>query len=815
MGSRAVELPAEAEERPAGTGTGDQPAGDRPALPPRRLLLEGLGVAALVQALQFLFLPALRTRGQSFYDGVLNGFFEPDKHGLSRWLHDGFFPLWARNQFGGEPYLANLQHGVLYPGSLPYYLLSTSAGLQVVTALHLVLAGMGMWAFCRVALRSGAWGALLSGLAYAFGGLMLLHIGLSNQLQVAAWLPVVLLFGHLALERGRLRYVVATALAIGMQFLAGHPEWWLYTLAVLALYGLAWSLGPGLAGWLRRALDVALRLGGSVTLFVLLFAWQLLPTLQLQRLGYRTGPRFTEQFPLPKGVAVNALLPDFGHVLIGENASAAGVVVLGLAALGIAAGRRELRWLRVLLAVLVVAGYTMALGNQVEPYRIAYQHVPLVDQLRVPVRWLLLPYFAMVAAAGLGTEVLLTRHVGQLRERAVQAGLAAAALLVLAVVAFGLGDLADPSASLRWWALTAAAGAGIWALATFPKVPRALLAIGLVAVMLVELDRAEPRAAYRQAVPSVAYDDPGPVLRLLASQGGRYVTVAGTPRITAQKLSIPKPSGLTGRQANYFYVAFYDRISARPASQYSAGAETIEGRDGGLMPTGMYRDFFVNAVNGQGDLTRGRNLEPPSHWNWAALDLLGVRQFVTAEDLPAAERRALQQHGFRDTRRIAYVDVWERPQPPLARMQFDVDVMPSPAARLARLRAGYPLLDRALVEKPVGPVGRPGTPPAVIMGGVEQTKVSVRVTTDAAGVLVLADPWYPGWRVRIDGRRAELLRVDHALRGVRVPAGTHTVVFTYQDRRMQVGAVLALLTGLALAGLGLLRLRRGRVPPAE
>jgi hypothetical protein len=803
MQGRAV-VPVALKDRRGGAATGGQPAGGRAPLSPRELLLEGLGVAAAVQALQFLFLPALRTAGQTFYGGVLNGYFEPDKHGLSRWLHDGFFPLWARSQYAGEPYLANLQHGVLYPGNLPYYLLSTSAGLQVVTALHLVLAGLGMWAYCRVALRTGAWGAVLSGLAYTFGGLMLLHIGLSNQLQVAAWLPVVLLFGHLLLERGRLRYLVATALAIGMQFLCGHPEWWLYALAILALYGAAWSFGAGLAGWRRRALDGALRLGGSVVLFVLLFAWQFLPTLQLQRLGYRTGPGFTEQFPLPKAVAVNAMLPDFGHVIIGENASAVGIVVLGLAALGIAAGRRELRWLRVLLAILVVAGYIMALGNQVAAYRLAYHHVPLVSQLRVPVRWLLLPYFGMVAAAGLGMETLLTRHIGRLRERAAQAGLAAAALLAFATVAFGLGDLAGPSASLRWWVLTAAVGAAIWAVATIPNVPRALLAVSLIAVMLVELQRAEPRAEYRQVAPSVVYSDPGPVLRLLASQGGRYVTVAAPARTAAQKASIPVPGTLTGRQAAYFTAASYDRITARPATQYSNGAETIQGRDGGLMPTDMYRDFFINAVNGQGDLTRGKNRQPPSQWNWTALDLLGVRQFVTAEDLPSGERRVLTEHGFQNPRRIAYVDVWHRPQPPVARMQFAIDVVPSPADRLARLRAGYPLLDRAMVEKPVGRVGRPRTPPSVSTR-VEETKVSVRVTTDTAGVLVLADPWYPGWRVRVDGKGRELLRVDHAFRGVRVPAGTHTVVFSYQDRRMQAGAIVAVLTGLGLVGLWLLR----------
>ena len=52
-------------------------------------------------------------------------------------------------------------------------------------------------------------------------------------------------------------------------------------------------------------------------------------------------------------------------------------------------------------------------------------------------------------------------------------------------------------------------------------------------------------------------------------------------------------------------------------------------------------------------------------------------------------------------------------------------------------------------------------------------EVVVRAT--GPGPLVLADTWYPGWRA--DGYHIEL--VDGLLRGVRLPAGTHTVRFTY------------------------------------
>ena len=122
--------------------------------------------------------------------------------------------------------------------------------------------------------------------------------------------------------------------------------------------------------------------------------------------------------------------------------------------------------------------------------------------------------------------------------------------------------------------------------------------------------------------------------------------------------------------------------------------------------------------------------------------------------------------GFRIVERAAYFLVWERPAPPLARMYYDLDVIADPAQRVARLQDGYPL-ERAIVEQPLGPLPHPTTPPAVELRNRDQTRVEVGVQSAADGLLVLADPWYPQWRVTVDGRPAALLRVDHAFRGVR------------------------------------------------
>ncbi|MGH2722283.1 MAG: YfhO family protein, partial [Actinomycetota bacterium] len=87
----------------------------------------------------------------------------------------------------------------------------------------------------------------------------------------------------------------------------------------------------------------------------------------------------------------------------------------------------------------------------------------------------------------------------------------------------------------------------------------------------------------------------------------------------------------------------------------------------------------------------------------------------------------------------------------------------------------------------------------------EPELVEIETRTEAGGVLVLTDTWYPGWRATVDGEPAPVLEVDHALRGVVLPPGAHLVEFRYRPLSFLVGAWTSVAT---LAGLGLWAGRR-------
>jgi hypothetical protein len=79
----------------------------------------------------------------------------------------------------------------------------------------------------------------------------------------------------------------------------------------------------------------------------------------------------------------------------------------------------------------------------------------------------------------------------------------------------------------------------------------------------------------------------------------------------------------------------------------------------------------------------------------------------------------------------------------------------------------------------------------------EQMEVETRA--NAPAFLVTSDVFYPGWQATVDGAPARLYRADYALRGLPVPAGTHTIRFEFRPRSFYRGAFISAASLLLLA----------------
>ena len=81
-------------------------------------------------------------------------------------------------------------------------------------------------------------------------------------------------------------------------------------------------------------------------------------------------------------------------------------------------------------------------------------------------------------------------------------------------------------------------------------------------------------------------------------------------------------------------------------------------------------------------------------------------------------------------------------------------------------------------------------------------EVVVTCAADRDAWLVLAETYYPGWKAWVDDAPARVWRANHVQRAVFVPAGQHTVRFSYEPMTFRVGAAVSLISlGLAVMAL--------------
>jgi hypothetical protein len=83
---------------------------------------------------------------------------------------------------------------------------------------------------------------------------------------------------------------------------------------------------------------------------------------------------------------------------------------------------------------------------------------------------------------------------------------------------------------------------------------------------------------------------------------------------------------------------------------------------------------------------------------------------------------------------------------------------------------------------------------------VERSPESMTIEAEALrdGLLVISEMYEEGWVAYVDGEPVEIVRTNHAFRGVPVTSGKHTVELRYESQPLTIGLWIS---GTALVGM--------------
>jgi hypothetical protein len=731
-----------------------------------------------------------------------------------RWLVAGLWqsgevPFWNAFSFSGQPLLASLHVGALFPGNAPFLFLAPADAMNACVMGAVAFAGLGMLALAR------AWGlgpaaALAGAAAFGGSGFVVAHLENLQIVQAAALVPALLWAVTRVIQTGEARCVAWGAGLFACQVLAGHPQIVVFSAWVVAVYGVA----------LIACLPASERLGrlGLAALVPLaglgLSAIQLLPALEfiartqradlpeVQVLARSLPPRQALTFWLPfmfGGVPSPLFpMPYWGEQARVEMTGYVGLASLALAALACTPGpRRRLAWFWLGVAGLALL---LACGEHLTPSK-AIARLPLLSSLPAPARHLLAVDLALAGLAALGMERLV--HAGEHLRARWWAAVLAVCLPAWGIVAWMLvrgpafAERAAPFLSpcidiADGWRLASAVvwlplmlSGGLLALAwLLPRLPAAapwlvlgwlLLDLGTFGWHVGWRTRSEPADALPRPAPLVGLGDE----RVLALYPDVFYPYDNRPVIAA--LRLPNWGFLGGVRHVGGYDAFIDARYARHL--------------GGFQSSGAWREpVIVAPAHRQLDLLAAR---------WLLLDARMMADPLWRVRLATPRWRLVRLEGdvgvFENLRamprawRVARV----RPVTPEALLACVEGQVPFDPSREALCEAGEPH------EEGLGE----GTAELMSERGNE---VRLQTAGRAPGLVVVSLGYDPGWRASLlSGQALRVERVDGCLTGVRVPAGAHEVLLRYVPPGWGLGSLISGLTCVAL-GLGVWRRRRAR-----
>ncbi len=831
----------------------------------RSLFILSLGV-------MLLFLPAFLGRQGIFQDDQAMAEF-PWHYFLAVHFQQGEIPFWEPHTWcGAIPFYARYYADTWYFPLWPFYLLSRPGDLDLSywtlsllpLFLHYLLAGAGMYLFLRRALRLRPLSSLAGGWIYVFSPAFSYSYVWFPIVAVQAWLPFLLLQVVQLDRRPSWGGVARGGIVLGLMSLAAQPPHLGYSLVLAAFLALALSARRLLRGEYAASLRAPLLLAAAVILGVCLSAVYWFSALE--------GQSYTEQHidlsyasvaggdgSLPPLYLATLFSPDLFGAVDGRHIWGFNVVrearyweanlsgglllmflaLVGLCPLARRAGLRRLRFWSAFALFVFLFSLLCVLGRHIPFYRWIFRAVPFLSQFPFPIRYRLLQCAASAWLAGLGTEVLFRAPAWRLSARLVWGFVAVSATVVVLALAWPQDlTLKHPGMVIApprpWafpgWGEMAARHESAW-LWLGP-----VTHYGLAVVLLVLIGRGL-RGRRRAAA----------ALGLVLAESAFFAFNAFYFCTFERRFARPEHMRASRPERHPMVRTVLDPLSRRrfaPAARWGSDQpfyDNFARLDGSAALMGYDMKPLERRFKRAIEAAYQKPMDWPIYWanprpvfvpflsHFSVGDLMDIRPsgpFASGRSLALEPRPPLYLHENAEALPRVYAQdriveasadeqMRELVGGDLRRGVFMIEP-PAEAREGGEAVASYRSCGAwtALTASAEEAARFRELQEKDVVSRIDYSRANAVVAEcdfSSPAMLIFTDVWYPGWTARVDGRPADLHRVNYCQRGVWLAAGKHRVELAFLPPAVVSGGAVALASWAAvvLLSVGAALRRRG------
>lgn len=690
--------------------------------------------------------------------------------------------------------------------TLLFWLIPTPVNIAWFMVLNLAFGAIGTYAFCRL-LGSGPFAAMIGGLLFAIApeNSSLINAGHVLKIATICFAPWVFYCYERAVRTRRYFWVFSTGMVLAFQFFHGHWQIAFYTCLALALYGIIqFVLAARVDSWSNNSKLIIMNLV-LVLFFLSSVAISLAPLASWSRdtnRGAQSGENSGKgglnrdeamSWSLPPEELVSFVIPGFfglsrqeagenpsniksyywGRMNFTQTSDYMGLLPWLLLPLPLLFRRDRYTWMAL---AAIGGGLLFSCGKYSLVYQLLYDHFPGINRFRVPKMMMFIPL--------LGLSVLAARGIDCLRDSGVRATtsfrrymttlwfLPIALILFYVLLHFGrsfwidrfVDILAQPTRyeqglgliDQRWNNILLetlfASGVALFYVAIinllrFERLVRAV-PLMLLVFLLVDIGRINSKFLFLVDLPQKAKSKPTAAIEYLMAQPGNYRTLplSGDPmqyssnRVPVMFTSSPVQQKRWQDLLDNFGFAspVIDILNVRylvmSPEQYRAEFSAAGNR---------FAPVFVSPDGGE-LVVENRHVMPKGWLVSSIVHIPDKNQLLNVILNPAFEPQ-----------RVGLVETL----PPL------------------------PMEPAAASTAPAG---------EVTLKHYEGERIDFEAKTVKNALLITGEKFANGWKARVDGKPAEIHRVDYVLRGVYLPPGVHEVSFYFDPISFKVGKWLTL-----------------------